>query len=395
MSTQAIKEYLLLIWKQYKSASKAEKSVLINEVVKNLRMHRKAVIRLLNSPWAPHTRRGSKQEGIRRERYSQGAKEQLCDLWPKMGYMCGVRMKAALPEWLPFYEHRACTDGIRDELLKMSSSTITRYLSEERAKLRRKMNTGTRRGVRKFITQVPIRDLDVTPQSPGYCEVDCVAHCGDSLTGTFAWTLTLTDIATGWTECEALWGKDGYQARKALENIEARLPFKLCELYFDNGTEFMNEEVIERFATRNRRERLSIKRGRPRRKNDQCYVEQKNYTHVRSLFGYARIDWRLGVEVMNDIYRKEWSRLQNFYMPQQKLQSKYRLGAKVKRFMDSAQSPSERLALLKPELQRTLERDKASLNPFSLRHNQKVKVRKLNTDHRKATEFFTGGKMAL
>ena len=103
VSTQAVKEYLFLIWKQYKSASKAEKSLLISEVVRNLRMHRKAVIRLLNSPWAPHTKRGSKSEVVRRERYSLAAKEHLCELWHKLGYMCGVRMKAALPEWLPFY----------------------------------------------------------------------------------------------------------------------------------------------------------------------------------------------------------------------------------------------------------------------------------------------------
>jgi hypothetical protein len=167
-----------------------------------------------------------------------------------MGYMCGFRMKAALPQWLPFYDHKACTETIREELLMMSSSTISQYLVEERAKLRRKMNTRIHRGVRKFITQVPIRDLEVSPSSPGHCEVDCVAHCGDSLTGTFAWTHTPTDIATGWTECETLWGKDGLQTRKALELIEARPPFKLETLYFDNSTEFMNEQIIEIFATK-------------------------------------------------------------------------------------------------------------------------------------------------
>ena len=304
-------------------------------------------------------------------------------------------MKAALPEWLPFYEHKTCTSEIRVELLKMSSSTINRYLADERAKLRRRMNTGTRRGVRKFITQVPIRDLDETPQTTGHCEVDCVAHCGDSLTGTFAWTLTLTDIATGWTECEALFGKDGLKVRQALERIEARLPFKLVTLYFDNGTEFMNEEIIDRFATKNRTERLPIKRGRPRRKNDQCYVEQKNYTHVRSLFGYARIDWKVGVNIMNDIYRKEWSRLQNYFMPQQKLQSKYRLGAKIKRAMDQAKTPYARLVLLRPDLEQSLTREKAHLNPLSLRHDQRIKVRKLNTEGKKVTEIFNGGKMAI
>lgn len=257
------------------------------------------------------------------------------------------------------------------------------------------MNSGTRRGVRRFLTKVPIRDLDNTPETAGHCEVDCVAHCGDSLSGTFAWTLTLTDIATGWTECEALWGKDGYQARLALEKIEARLPFKLQTLYFDNGSEFMNDEIIDRFAVKDRPERLPIRRGRPRRKNDQCYVEQKNYTHVRKLFGYARIDWKIGVGIMNEVYRKEWRLLQNFFMPQQKLQSKHRLGAKIKRQMDRPRNPSDRLSLLEPGLEKALRSEKDRLNPFRLRLDQRRKVARLNTNRKEKQQTYPWGKMAL
>ena len=312
-----------------------------------------------------------------------------------MGYMCGERMQAALPEWLSYYQHKDCSAAIKAELLAMSASSINRFLKEERAKLQRKLNTGTRRGVRRFVTQVPIRDLDVTPEVPGHCEVDCVAHCGESLSGTFAWTLTLTDIATGWTECEALWGKDGFVVRKALERIETRLPFSLQTLYFDNGSEFMNSDIIEKFARKNRPEVLPIMRGRPRRKNDQCYVEQKNYTHVRKLFGYARIDWQKGVDIMNDIYRKEWRQLQNFFMPQQKLIAKHRLGAKVKRVMGKAKTPYDRLLDLEIQNERCLRKEKDRLNPFQLRHNQRVKVRYLNGHIKKTCGIAQRGKMAI
>ena len=143
-----------------------------------------------------------------------------------------------------FYEHKDFNSELRSELLAMSTSTIHRYLADARSALRRKENCGTRKGPNKHIASVPIRPLGEMPQVPGHCEIDCVAHCGDSMSGTFTWTLTLTDMVTGWTECEALWGKTGAAVRVALRTIEKRLPFPLKALYSDNGSEFMNEDVL-------------------------------------------------------------------------------------------------------------------------------------------------------
>ena len=378
MSTQAIREYLFCIWNQYHCGDRKLKSRLLDELVRNLGIHRKAAVRLMNRPWAPRSQQGYK--GGRRRHYSTMAKEQLARLWHSMGYMCAARMKAALPEWLNHYKNPQCPPSVRDELLSMSASSINRFLKDERSKVQRKLNSGTRRGVRKFVTAVPVRELDRTPEELGHCEMDCVAHCGESLSGTFAWTLTLTDIASGWTECEALWGKDGFLVQKALERIEKRLPFKLKALYCDNGVEFMNKNIVEWFSRNKREEPLPVYRGRPRRKNDQCYVEQKNYTHVRSLFGYARIDWKTGVDIMNVIYRGDWRALQNFWMPQQKLLSKHRLGAKVKRTMGKPCTPFERLMVLLPGqgAKDLLRKEKQRSNPFKLRYNQRINVRKLN-----------------
>jgi hypothetical protein len=285
-----------------------------------------------------------------------------------MGYLGPVRMKAALPNWLNHYEHKDFTKEIQEEILRMSESTIRRLLSEERSKLRRKINQGTRPGVRRFVAQVPIRNFETTPSEPGHCEMDCVAHCGSSLSGEFVWTLTLTDIASGWTECEAIWAKNGAEVRNALRMIEKRLPFLLKALYCDNGTEFMNQSVIEWFCKNDRKTPLPIYRGRPYRKNDQCYVEQKNYTHVRQLFGYGRISWQKAVVGMNKIYRNEWHLLQNYFLPQQKLTNKQRIGSKIKRQMDSPKTPLERLRpALSPEVVKQMDCKLSELNPFSLR----------------------------
>jgi hypothetical protein len=313
-----------------------------------------------------------------------------------MGYMWPKRMKVAMSEWLKHYDDQTCSLEVKRELLTMSASTIGRFLLSARSNLRRKMNTGTRRGVRKFLTKVPIRNLGVTPTELGHCEVDCVAHCGGSLSGSFAWTVNLTDIATGWTECEAVWAKDAFHVRRAIEHMEARLPFKLLAIYVDNGSEFLNEDVVEKYAARRKPDPLKVFRGRPYRKNDQAYIEQKNYTHVRHIMGYGRIDWEGSVAHMNDLYRKEWRLLQNYYMPQQKLVEKVRVGAKIKRTMDEGATPFDRLKLLLNTSNFSgLSAHRDTINPFKAREAQRSKVRKMFSYYKKSISQDEWGKMAV
>ena len=393
MSLSALREYLHRLWEQYKSASQGTKSQILDEIVRNLGFHRKSAIRLMNSPYAPKSLQGFR--GGRKRQYSEASKRHLTRLWKLMGYMASRRMKAALPEWLPDYEHKDCTADIRQEILRMSESSIERFLKTEKAKLRRQLNTGTRKQLRRFVTEIPIRSFINLPQEPGHCEIDCVAHCGGIMSGTFVWTLNLTDIVTGWTECEAVWGKDSYSIRTALEKIESRLPFRLIALYSDNGSEFLNQDVFDKFA-RSRPIPLEYYRGRPYRKNDQSYIEQKNYTHVRNLFGYGRIDWRKSVSLMNNIYRKEWRALQNFYMPQQKLVEKYRIKAKLKRRMDRPRTPIDRL---EPHLDQraklALNSEKASRGPIKLREGQRWKTKQLFGYFKNTIDKAEWGKFAL
>jgi hypothetical protein len=394
VSTQAKREYLKVLWERYRKVGRKERGIILDEITRNLGMHRKSAIRLMSRPYSPRMFQGFK--GGRRRQYSNESKQHLSRLWRLMGYMGPVRMKAALPGWIEFDETPDCSAEIRSELLRMSESTIRRFLEDDRAELRRRMNTGTYKGVRRFITKVPVRDLGRAPTEVGHCEIDCVAHCGSSMSGQFAWTLNLTDIVTGWTECEAVWAKTAEEIKRALTQIEKRLPFKLKALYIDNGSEFMNEKIIDEFAVEGRSTPLPIYRGRPYRKNDQCYVEQKNYTHVRQIFGYGRIDWPKAVALMNDIYRKEWRQLQNYYSPQQKLLDKVRIGAKIKRRMGPAVAPWERLKQTLTDRQiELLEATRTERNPFKLRKSQLQKVRRLLGYFKDQIPKNEWGKMAI
>ena len=378
MSIQAVKEYLALVWTQYQAASRNLKGQILDELCRNLQIHRKAAIRLLNSADSPRSQQGKKARSGRRP-YSEEAKGHLAALWKLMGYMASIRLKAALPEWVGFYQGKDFTNEIRLEILAMSARSIERFLLPAKAELKRKLNTGTRRGVRPLVTTVPIRDLGNTPLVPGHCEVDSVAHCGGSLSGTFAWSVTLTDIATGWTECETVFGKTGAAVKKALKLMEERLPFKLTHLYFDNGSEFLNADVIEEFArSPERTVAIEVFRSRPYRKNDQCYVEQKNFTHVRQFFGYGRIDWENAVSMMNNVYRGYWRKVQNYYCPQQKLIEKQRIGSKIVRKMEEPRTPFERL---RPHLTAAqcekLNTEKAEINPISAMAKVRKAVRNI------------------
>jgi len=381
VGNQATLEYLALLWIKYQAFAKDLKSVVLNEICRNLEIHRKSAIRLMSSKTPPRSLQGraSKKASKKNRGYSPAAKKHLAILWKKSGYMASIRLKAALPLWIKSYQDADCTEAVRAELLAMSARTMDRLLLQTKMQHRRKTNSGTRRGVRKLVTMIPIKQLGEKVTEAGHCEADLVAHCGESMSGTFSWTLTVTDVVTGWTECEAIWGKSSIEVKKALFRIEKRFPFKIISISFDNGTEFLNDEVINGFArTLGRSKKIEITRGRPYRKNDQCYVEQKNNTHVREFFGYGRLDWKKSVDFMNNIYRNKWRALQNIYSPQQRLLEKQRIFSKIKRKMSLPKTPWERLKehLTEEEILR-LPEAKENRNPFDLMSDIRAAIRNI------------------
>jgi len=368
MSIQAKREYIAMLWALYRQATKrSEKSRILDEISRNLGIHRKSATRCMNQDEAPKLGRGS---APRANKILDDVRVAIVQLWHRMGRMGSLAMHAALPEWLSYdFELEA---SLKLQVLKVSARTLERIIKAERAKWKRKNNTGTKRA-KKPQTLVPLRALGVKIAEVGHIEIDTVAHCGDSMSGMFAWTVTATDILSNWTDIYTIWSKDANAVRMALEILEKRSPIRWKAIYADNGSEFINEIVVNHFSKPNsNREAISVFRCRPYRKNDQAHVEQKNWTHVRSLWGYMRIDYEPAVNLMNSVAENIWIPLQNAFVPQRKIISKIREGSKIKKTFDKAQTPCERL-LARTESEVSLEEKqrliqwKESLNPFELR----------------------------
>ena len=354
-------EYLEILRSQYLVASKKQRSQLIDEICRNTGMHRKSAIRSLRAKI-----KGRRVGSGRKKTYSSEATVYLRRLWIKTDQMCSKKLKKALPHWIP---KTLMPAAIRDELLRMSASTIDRYLKPSRAQFRRKSNTGTRPG-KLLKTIVPIKTLSNIPDRAGFIEADTVAHCGGLLLGDFVWSLTFTDLFTGWTENRAVWGKHAINVHAAIEDIENSIPFEIIEFNVDNGSEFLNHRLVEYFQPGGpkQRKRFALTRSRSYHKNDNAHVEQKNWTHVREIFGYERFEFKELVPIMNQVYQVQ-NMLTNFFHPQMKLKSKVRVGAKIKKKYDEPKTPYHRLLEdphVSEENKTKIKAQYEKLNPFEL-----------------------------
>jgi hypothetical protein len=211
-------------------------------------------------------------------------------------------------------------------------------------------------------------------------EADTVAHCGMSLAGNFVWSLTLTDIYTCWTENRATWNKGAEGVIEQIKNIEKSLPFELLGFDCDNGSEFLNYHLL-RYFTENREKAIQFTRSRPYKKNDNAHVEQKNWTHVRHLFGYDRFENQAVVALMNDLYRNEWSLYQNHFVPTMKLIEKIRIGSKYRKKYSLPETPYQRVIQspdVKDEVKLALVKLHNTLDPFALKQKIEEKLRLIN-----------------
>jgi len=225
----------------------------------------------------------------------------------------------------PSYEHEfgPLAPDVAAKLLRASAATLDRLLRPLRA-LHPKRRCTTRPGS-LLKTQIPIRTHFWDVDRPGFFEADTVAHCGNSMAGDFVHSLTFTDICSGWTENRAVWGRGSLGVLERIQDIEAHLEFPVLGFDCDNGSEFLNHHLVRYFTDRPKQPAL-FSRSRPYAKNDNAFVEQKNWTHVRQLLGYDRLDKPALVPLINALYANEWSSLTNFFCPTLKLKSKTRLG---------------------------------------------------------------------
>ncbi len=299
----------------------------------------------------------------------------LVILWKLMKYMCSVRMKVALPIWLQYYKPEDLMMTSRAKLLEFSSSSIDRLLRPYKEGCQRGLS-GTKGGA--FLkSQIPIELLDKHVDRPGFVESDTVAHCGNTLVGKFANTLTVTDLLSGWTANRAMLNKEAVDIVAKVKDIRAGLPFRMIGFASDNGSEFVNH-TLANYLQSNRHGHVKFVRRRPYKKNDNAHVEQKNDTHVRQLFGYHRIEHRELVDLMNDIYQNYWNPFQNYFCPALKLIKKTRIGGKLKKTYDKPKTPYDRLVdcgkLTDLQMER-LDSNRELLDPITLKQGLNAKLR--------------------
>lgn len=366
MPIESRRAYLKVIRERYKNSSKKNKTLILNEFCINCRYSRKHAIRILNGKVEP---RGIKKPGPKRQ--FEAIKSILEELWFAMGKMCSKKMKAAFPLWLPYFKGADSEQKVL--LYKISPASIDRYLKHCRFenKVRGKSTT-----IPVLKHQIPIKLLDSEIKAPGFVESDTVSHCADSAAGNFISSLTVTDLFCGWTANGATWTKQAIPIVAEIKKIEDDLPFVLLGFASDNGNEFINNELHDYFSQRI--PSVEFVRRRPYKKNDNAHVEQKNYTHVRNLFGYDRFDDPSLVPLMNEIYRVYWNPLWNFFTPVMKLISKQRVGSKIVKKWDKPKTPCQRLIdcdKIPLQAKRTLKKYLNSKNPFFLRKELEKKLK--------------------
>lgn len=267
----------------------------------------------------------------------------------------------------------------------MSPATIDRLLRPYR-QARQKGLSATKGSANKIKARIPIQLIigrEIT--KPGFLEADTVAHCGDSLAGYFVNSVTMTDIFSGWTENRATWTKGQTPILEAIRDIEKSLPFAMSGFACDNGTEFLNYELLKYFRM-NREQPVEFTRRRPYKKNDNAHVEQKNWTHVRQLFGYDRLEDRELVTLMNEIYEKYANPLANYFIPCVRLVEKTRIGGRIQKKYDSPKTPYQRLldsSDLSEAAKEKLRLKFQSLNPFQLKQGLQDKLQELWQTHRR------------
>jgi hypothetical protein len=339
MSLLSRRELLRSITQRYRAAGRKDKQRIMDEFVEATGYHRKYAVALLNqNAECPLTT--EKKPRHQKRRYSDDVKAALLVIWKAANRLCSKRLVPFLPEFIPVLEkhgHLLLTDEVREKLLQVSPATVDRLLKETRRTSGR--GVGTTRSGNLLKHQIPVRTFaDWDDLKPGFLEADLVAHCGTSTGGAYLSTLTLTDVATTWTECLALLSHDQNEVMRALKHARRLLPFQLLGIDTDNGCEFINKELLS-FC---REEKLTFTRSRPYKKNDQCHVEQKNGSVVRRMIGYDRYEGRPACQQLASLYGV--LRLYvNFFQPSQKLISKERRGGKVVKKYDQAKTPYQRV----------------------------------------------------
>jgi hypothetical protein len=358
---------------RYHRMSKKQKGRLLDELVALTGYNRWYAVGLLRGDGRSsrgRLARAAARPRQRRRLYDGTVLTALRRIWVIMDCICGKRLAAVLPETIAVLERHGelqLDAATRQKLGAISAASIDRLLAPERRRLNVRGRSGTKPGT-LLKHQIPVRTFAEWDQTqPGFVEIDLVAHDGGFAQGDYCQTLDVTDVASGWTETPAVINKAQVWVFEALQLIRGRLPFALKGIDSDNGSEFINHHLL-RYA---QQEHITFTRGRAWKKNDGCFVEQKNYSVVRRAVGYARYEGSAQLRLLNELHA-ELRLYSNFFQPVMKLIGKERVGAKVKKTYDRPCTPYQRLAsssALSKHAKQQLRTQYASLNPAALKRN--------------------------
>jgi len=368
------------IKKRYQSSNRNTKSKILDELIATTGYNRSYARRLFNN----HLKTGRKK--IRKSRvriYDQPVLTALKTVWMAADNICSKRLQPFLPELLGFLERNEeikIDDKIRQKLITLSCSTIDRLLLPSRRRYQLKGRSTTKPGT-LLRHAIPIRTFaDWNEKQPGFFEADLVALCGDNVGGGYVNVLDLTDVFTGWVTLEAFMGKGQFMIHAGVNSIRQRLPFLMLGFDSDNGTEFING-ILLRYCEGNQ---ITFTRIRPYQKNDNCFVEQKNFSVVRRFLGYIRRETTAELIVIQEMLKLIEDYV-NFFQPSLKLKSKTRIDNKTKKIYDVAKTPFQRLldsSILRPDIKQKLLDYYHSLNPMELRRKISKLNQKLDQLHR-------------
>jgi hypothetical protein len=364
ISKQAKTELLEALRQRYQQAPKADKTKVLDEFVAVAGCHRKHAIRLL----AGARPAASAPPAMAQRTYNEAVRQALIVLWEAADRICGKRLKAILPGLISALErhgHLALDDTVRQRLLSASAATIDRLLASVRGSAagRRKRHKRA-----KPSQQIPVRTFaDWKEPAPGYLEIDFVSHGGESLQGTFLWSLVATDVCSGWTEAVPLLAREQSLVAEGLEVIRRQFPIPVLGIDSDNDSAFINDTLLAYCHQQG----LEFTRSRAYQKNDQAWIEQKNGAVVRRFVGYARLAGVVAGQCLAQLFQAVRLYV-NHFQPSFKLRSKTREGARVKKTYHPPVTPCERLlghASVPEAIKEKLRAERSRLDPLELLHH--------------------------
>lgn len=365
MTVTERRKYLKKMKSLYTKAERNEQSRMLTEMEQVTGLHRKSLLRLLHAP----TLERKKRDKGRGRTYGLAVEQAILVVWESLDYICAERLTPAL---LSTAQHLArfgmlhLSQEVEAHLRQISEATVTRILHTHRDRKHRLPQKGPERA-NQILKAVPMKRIPWETTEPGHFEVDLVQHSGESSEGTYAFTLQLVDVATGWSERVAILGKGQQAMEGGFRCILERLPFAVKELHPDNGTEFLNNHLVRFWGEAITG--LILSRSRPYQKNDNRFVEQKNDTLVRHYFGVIRLETLEQVRAMNLLYEKMWV-YYNFFQPVLHMQEKICQQDRVRRRWDHARTPYQRLVATGALDEESLARLQAmyeQTNPMTLR----------------------------